>query len=168
MSGSPSVQDGTVSIKHHLSERFSYFCRSDNWIPEFVMGIQIGTNDFKLLEFCSNSECKKPTLCRKLEVSRSKYQLLTRIFCFPGSWIGSANFSSSWIDSRECLCRAYIDDKVSTPCLPLNWSFATKCPRVFSFGRSLISWIHSTSTCSDARTVLIAVTSRSMLLASHC
>ena len=35
-----------------ISKNFSSFCRSGNWIPEFVMGVQIGTDDFKLLEFC--------------------------------------------------------------------------------------------------------------------
>ena len=39
-----------------------------------------------------NSESEKPTLCRKLEVSKGKYQLL---FCCPGNGITAANFSST-------------------------------------------------------------------------
>ena len=42
----------TVRIQHRLSENFSSFCRPGNWIPERVMGVQMGIDDLKQLEIC--------------------------------------------------------------------------------------------------------------------
>ena len=44
------------------------------------MNVQIGTDDFKLFYFCLKFQSEKPNICRKLDVSWGKYQMLIRIF----------------------------------------------------------------------------------------